>query len=126
MAQAAAVSKIRLGGSHVAALCAVLHAIPIRLSDTCWMGINMPSCNGGDVVFVWNLETSIEEAVQRQLSFSLSTVTGMAEYPEPNSMPASSAEEKSTIDTNIDDEKQLGVFRKVTQFLLQWGIETHG
>ena len=120
---AVAVSKIK--GSHVAALCAVLHAILIRLSDTCWMRINVPSCNEGDVVFVWNLETSIE-AVQRQLSFSLSTVTGMAEYLEPNSMPASSAEEKSTIDTNIDDEKQLGVFRKVTQFLLQWGIETHG
>lgn len=51
----------------------------------------------------------------------------MAEYLERNStMPTYSAEEKSTIDTSIDDEKQLGVFRKVTQFLLQWGIETHG
>ncbi|KAF8798220.1 hypothetical protein BYT27DRAFT_7203328 [Phlegmacium glaucopus] len=29
-------------------------------------------------------------------------------------------------DMNIEDEKQLGMFRKVTQFLLRWGIETHG
>ena len=52
----------------------------------------------------------------------------MAESMESNSMPVSSAREKSTMDSdvNIDDEKQLGVFRKVTQFLLRWGIETHG
>ena len=50
----------------------------------------------------------------------------MAEYLESNSMPTSSAEEKVTMDMDIDDEKQLGIFRKVTQFLLRWGIETHG
>ena len=53
----------------------------------------------------------------------------MAEYTiESNNMPTlaseSSAGEKSTMD--IDNEKQLGIFRKVTQFLLRWGIETHG
>ena len=63
---------------------------------------------------------------QSRTSFYLPTVTGIAEYLESNSMPVSSAEERSTMDTNIDDEKQLGVFRKVTQFLLRWGIETHG
>ena len=41
-------------------------------------------------------------------------------------MPTSPAGEKLTMDTNIDDENQLGIFRKVTQFLLRWGIETHG
>jgi len=43
-------------------------------------------------------------------------------------MPTTLAGEKSTvmIDMDIEDEKQLGIFRKVTQFLLRWGIETHG
>jgi len=50
----------------------------------------------------------------------------MAEYSESKTMPISSAGEKSTTDMNVDDERQLGVFRKVTQFLLRWGIETHG
>ena len=55
-------------------------------------------------------------------AFTLSTT--MADYTEPNSIPKSPAGEKSTMD--IDDEKQLGVFRKVTQLLLRYGIETHG
>ena len=49
----------------------------------------------------------------------------MAEI-KSNNMLTSSAGEKSTMDMNIDDENQLGIFRKVTQFLLRWGIETHG
>ena len=56
--------------------------------------------------------------------FTLSTA--MTEYLESKSMPTSPAGEKLTMDMDIDDEKQLGVFRKVTQFLLRWGIETHG
>ena len=49
----------------------------------------------------------------------------MAEYIESNGiMPTGENSEKSAMD--IDNEKQLGVFRKVTQFLLRWGIETHG
>jgi hypothetical protein len=64
--------------------------------------------------------------VSARTSFYLSTVTGMAEYFESNSTPTSSAGEKATMDMNIDDEKQLGIFRKVTQFLLRWGVETHG
>ena len=43
---------------------------------------------------------------------------------ESNSLPTSSAGGKGTSD--FDDEKQLGIFRKVTQFLRRWGIETHG
>ena len=45
-------------------------------------------------------------------------------YPEPDSIPTTLAGENSTIDVN--DEKQLGIFRKVTNFLLRWGIETQG
>ncbi|KAF8804550.1 hypothetical protein BYT27DRAFT_7340140 [Phlegmacium glaucopus] len=45
---------------------------------------------------------------------------------EPTGMPTTLAGEKSTTMTDIEDEKQLGMFRKVTQFLLRWGIETHG
>ncbi|KAF8804591.1 hypothetical protein BYT27DRAFT_6692513 [Phlegmacium glaucopus] len=43
-------------------------------------------------------------------------------------MPTTLAGERSTTmtDMNIEDEKQLGMFRKVTQFPLRWGIETHG
>ena len=42
-------------------------------------------------------------------------------------MPPTLAAEESTIDMKIeDDEKQLGIFRNVTQFLLRWGIETQG
>ena len=48
----------------------------------------------------------------------------MAEHIESNSMPTSSAGEKLTMD--VDNENQLGIFRKVTQFLLRRGIETHG
>ena len=53
----------------------------------------------------------------------------MAEHIESSNMPTSTAgEEKLTmsVDHDIVDEKQLGIFRKVTQFLLRWGIETHG
>ena len=44
-------------------------------------------------------------------------------YSEPNNTPMMPAGEKSTMD---DGEKQLGIFRKVTKFLLRWGIETQG
>jgi hypothetical protein len=49
----------------------------------------------------------------------------MAEYTESNIIPTS-PRKKYEVDMNIDEEKQLGVFSKVTQFLLRWGIETHG
>ncbi|KAF8804506.1 hypothetical protein BYT27DRAFT_7258982 [Phlegmacium glaucopus] len=47
---------------------------------------------------------------------------------ESNSMPTTLAGEKLTtmMDMNVEDEKQLGIFRIVTQFLLRRGIETHG
>ena len=48
-------------------------------------------------------------------------------YLDSNDMPPTLAEEKSSVtEVTIEDEKQLGIFRKVTQFLLRWGIETHG
>ena len=52
------------------------------------------------------------------------TSTAMAVYIESKGLPTSSAEERLTMD--IDNENQLGIFRKVTQFLLRWGVETHG
>jgi hypothetical protein len=45
-------------------------------------------------------------------------------YLDSNDMSTTLAEAKSSM--TIEDEKQLGIFRKVTQFLLRWGIETHG
>ena len=57
-------------------------------------------------------------------SAAFTVSTAMAEYIESNGLPTSSAGEKLTMD--IDNENQLGIFRKVTQFLLRWGIETHG
>ena len=60
-------------------------------------------------------------------------MSDIEEKSEPNSiliLVASTppvAAEKSTIDmTTEDSEKQLGVFRAMTNFLLRWGIETHG
>ena len=62
--------------------------------------------------------------VRSSAAFTLSTT--MAEYIESSNTPTSLAGEKLTMDHDIDDEKQLGMFRKVTEFLLRWGIETHG
>ena len=62
--------------------------------------------------------------MESRSSPAFTVLTAMAEYIESNSSPTSSAGEKISMD--IDDEKQLGIFRKVTQFLVRWGIETHG
>lgn len=55
-------------------------------------------------------------------------MTDIREKSELKSIPSTPvATEKSTMDmTTEDSEKQLGIFRKVTNFLLQWGVETHG
>ena len=50
----------------------------------------------------------------------------MAEYIESSSMPTGTPLTGEKLTMDIDDEKQLGIFRRVTQFLLRWGIETHG
>jgi hypothetical protein len=49
-------------------------------------------------------------------------------YPETNGTPTATlaGEKSSSMDMTIDDEKQFGIFYNVTQFLLRWGIETHG
>ena len=46
-------------------------------------------------------------------------------YSKPSGTLPTTAE-KSTVDPNTEDEKQLGIFQRVTQVLLQWGIETQG
>ena len=97
---------------------------PARHSDTCWMDINVHAITRASdwswrTYMRWKL--SMEEG-RSSPAFTVPTL--MAEYIESNSSPTSSSGEK--VITDIDDEKQLGIFRKVTQFLLRWGIETHG